>query len=75
MVDLKSEEELRAMPNEQLRKRLNDVMETLRMMRRARKRGLGNPGVYHKIKCEKRLIVKIQRERRLKIKHQEEGKR
>lgn len=62
-VHYKSEEELRAMNDQQLRARLLDVSVTLAAMRKAKKRDMGNPRVYHKVKQEKKMIVKIQNER------------
>ena len=66
-VDLKSEAELRAMSSEQLAKRLRDVVETLRMMRKEKKKGYSNPPIYRGIKREKKTILRIQRQRRSKL--------
>jgi len=63
MVDLKSEAQLKAMDYQQLQQRLRDVSWTLAAMRKGKKRGMGNPEVYHQIKLEKKLIQKIQDEK------------
>lgn len=62
-VKFSSEEELRALDPQQLRARLQDVSATLADLRRSKKLGMGNPRVFHKLKVEKKLIVKIQTER------------
>ena len=64
-VNFKSVEELRAMSDQQLRGRLQDVSVTLAAMRKGKKRGRSNPRIFHQIKQEKKLIIKIQNERGL----------
>lgn len=66
-VDLKTWDELKAMNPEQLAARLRDVVETLKMMRKERKRGYINPPVYKSIKRERKQILRLQRERKLRL--------
>jgi hypothetical protein len=63
-VKTKTEQDLRALSESALTQRLKDVSETIAMIKRQRKRGFDNPSVRSALKKEKKLIAKIQNERR-----------
>jgi hypothetical protein len=62
-VKTKTEQDLRGLSESALAQRLKDVSETIAMIKRQRKRGYDNPQVRSALKKEKKLIVKIQKER------------
>jgi hypothetical protein len=61
--NFKTEAELRAMDFQTFQQRRKDVNVTLAMLRKARKRGMINPGVYSRLKAEKKMIIKIMEEK------------